>query len=81
MQEAFEAKAKKYTDARDVTICKRLGFTPEFLELWIKNYQTDPQVNEVLKNIADLEDQALKKHAIKEMHFEIVEHLTREVYV
>lgn len=77
----FEAKTKNYTDARDLTICKRLGFTLALLEEWIKTYQSDPKVQEVLKNIADLEDQAIRKHLIKEMHFEIVDKLTREAYV
>lgn len=81
MQPVFEDKVKKYTDARDQTICKRLGLTPALLEQWISQYSTDPKVKEVLKNIEDLEDQAIKKHSIKEMHYEIVPALTREVYV
>ncbi len=62
-------------------MCKRLGITSNFLEQWIKKYQTNPKVLEVLRNIEDLHDQAIEKHKINEMHYQLSDALTREVYV
>lgn len=80
-QDAIVARAKEYTKVRDDTVCKRLGITPAFLEQWIRQYQNEPKVLEVFKNIEDLQDQALIKHQIKEMNYELHEKLTREAYV
>jgi len=79
--ESIKTRVLEYTKLRDEQVCKRAGITPAFLEQWIKKNQSDKKVQDVLRDIEDLHDQAIVKQNIKEMHFEIPEALTREVYL
>lgn len=81
MLESIKVKVLEYTKSRDEIVCKRFKITPDLLEQWIRKHQNDSKVQQVLKDISDLHDQAIIKQQMNEIHFHIPEKLTREVYL
>lgn len=81
MLDSIKTRVLEYTKVRDEQICKRAGITPAFYEAWIRKYNDDRKVQQTFADIADLHEQAIIKHNIREMHFDIPESLSREKYV